>query len=180
MPTLSAPLHKACDVRRYSGGGNKVDGSSSPSFYINLVRCPSASSPKLLPTTPPHHRPRVLPQVAGALPSSCTSCRTSKLTPYQGLQAQTTHALKTVGRGMPELLCCSSVRAAQDCSGGCWAAGLAVGTGLAGHLRGVAGTVRSDSHGSRVGFGHRCHSRGARRHVRASGSTGVSRRPIQK
>ena len=104
MPTFRAPLDKACAVHRCSGGGNKAYGPSSPSSYIILKVRPPAPSPKLVPTAPPDHCSAVLPQAAGALPSSSTSCCRRTLTHGQGPPVQTTPILNTLFGGMPEEL----------------------------------------------------------------------------
>ena len=104
MPTFLTPHDKACAVHRDAGGGNRAEEQSSPSFYIILKVRPSAPSPKLVPTTPPHHCTPVLSQAAGALPSSSPSCYRRTLTHGQRLQVQTTSPLNRLLGGVPEEL----------------------------------------------------------------------------
>ena len=179
MPTPRTPHDKACAVRRDAGGGSRAEEPSSSSFYIILKVRPSAPSPKLMPTAPPDHCAPVLPQAAGALPLSSTSCCRRTLAHKQGLQVQTTLPLNTLFGGVPEELLGRAARAAQGCCSWSQAAGPAVGTGWAGHLTGETGRARRESRGCRVGFRALAHSRGSRSHVCTSGSR-VSRRPIQK
>ena len=169
MPASRALPNKACAVRRCSGGGSYVNEPSSPSFYMIMVCCPSAPRQKLLPTAGPNHLAPVLSQAAGALLSSCTSCRASTLAHGEGPQARAALHLNAVKHGVPEELKSSRRRGAQGCCRGAQAAGLAAGTSLAGP--GDAGVCRvcCDSRGCRVGFWPSAHLRGPRSHVRASG-----------
>ena len=132
-------------------------------------RCVHPPSPKLMPTAPPDHCAPVLPQAAGALPLSSTSCCRRTLAHKQGLQVQTTLPLNTLFGGVPEELLGRAARAAQGCCSWSQAAGRAVGTRWAGHLSGEAGRAHRESRGCRVGFQPSAHLRGPRRHVRASG-----------
>ena len=169
MPTPRTPHDKACAVRRDAGGGSRAEEPSSSSFYIILKVRPSAPSPKLMPTAPPDHCAPVLPQAAGALPLSSTSCCRRTLAHKQGLQVQTTLPLNTLFGGVPEELLGRAARAAQGCCSWSQAAGRAVGTRWAGHLSGEAGRAHRESRGCRVGFQPSAHLRGPRRHARASG-----------
>ena len=169
MPTSCAPRDKVCAVRRDPDGGSKADEPSSPAFYMILVRRPSTARHKHLPTAPPNHLAPVLSQAAGALLSSCTSCRASTLAHGEGPQARAALHLNAVKHGVPKELKSSRRRGAQGCCRGAQAAGLAAGTSLAGP--GDAGVCRvcCDSRGCRVGFWPSAHLRGTWRHVRASG-----------